>query len=1106
MSQFKVYRSSAGSGKTYTLTKEFLKLALAAPAAGEFFKGDYYRYILAITFTKDAAKEMKERIISALRQISELPEGASSPFLDELTAEITLEYPAQDWTSEKVRHRAAATFTHMLHHYSDLSVSTIDSFNNRVVQSFTKDLDLPYNYEVALEDDELLETAVNRLLERVGVRGDSMLTRLMQEFTRQETEDGRRWQTDKALVKFGEHLFKEESRRWIEQLSLIPLEQFVEMRSELYVFVKSIENQVVEQAQQALELIARHQIALEAFIGGSRGIGFYFHKLAQSDFDLFVEGASATVQNNVRDGKWYPKTAKAYDKQAIDTIAAKLENIFYTIDHLREQQGATYIECKLALRCLYQLAVLGELRREVDLLMLERNKVHISEFNYRINRIIESEPVPYLYERIGERYHHLLIDEFQDTSQMQWHNLIPLIANALGSKYTNMLVGDAKQSIYRWRSGNAELMVQLPDVPTASPDSPITNEIGIFRRYYQPYQLQYNFRSVASIVNFNNNLFGWVVEKFSGEYPNLRRYYEQSAQQPRKMQTGHVELQLLGGEGRISASEYAEQTFQSCRQIIDRAMADGFRPGEIAIICRTNRAAIALASGLVEAGYRVVSPESLLISNSARVRFIVGFMQIMVQPLNPIVKSEALYFLYKHLQIDGINGDYSGQTHREVAEQAKKPRVSEFLQFIRERFGKRLIFRALQYLSPYEIGEELIRIFELNDDPAEQIFLQRLLDELLAFSQNHNNNLVDFIEYWNKKADKISVSMPPSGDEAIRLMTIHSAKGLQFPIVIVPYADWKLTPSVKDYIWVKWANKQLAPQLPAIWVQLSGKLENTSFAERYWQEKNAIFADALNILYVSLTRAENRVYIIGKTQKSTDKPNNISALLLTFAEQMQARKLAEATVVRYLFAEEDAPVRRKVAAPDMQPYPMKTFLSAESRDKLRMRRGDKGQGENRIDLPALYDARKQGLLLHYAFEKVRYAEDVPMAVAALFHEGLIDLQEKATLQEKMIRLLTIPEIAPLFDKVEGRIVFNEKELIAKKEGSRDSKTLRPDRLVIDRDQITILDYKTGIELQQKHAEQIRGYARMIEQMPVYAGRKVSALLLYTEEGRVVTAL
>lgn len=1106
MSQFKVYRSSAGSGKTYTLTKEFLKLALAAPADGKFFKGDYYQHILAITFTKDAAKEMKERIISALRQISELPKGESSPFLDELTAEIALEYPAEDWTSEKVRSRAAATFTHMLHHYSDLSVGTIDSFNNRVVQAFTKDLDLPYNYEVELEADELLETAVNRLLERIGIRGDSMLTRLMQEFMRQETEDGRRWQIDKILVKFGEHLFKEESRRLVEQLSLIPLEQFLKMRNELYTFRKNIENQVITYAQEALHLIKQHQIALEAFIGGSRGVGFYFHKLAQGDFDLFVEGASATVQDNVRNEKWYPKTIKAHDKQGIDAVATDLANIFYKIEKLREQQSATYLECKLALRCLYQLAVLGELRREVNLLMLERNKVHISEFNYRINRIIESEPVPYLYERIGERYHHLLIDEFQDTSQMQWHNLIPLITNALGSNYTNMLVGDTKQSIYRWRSGNAELMVQLPDVPTASSDSPIASEIGIFKRYYQSHQLQYNFRSMISIVNFNNQLFQWIVEKFSSECPNLQRYYDQSVQQPRKMQAGHVELQLLGSQGKINAGEYAKQTFRSCCQIIDRAIADGFRLGEIAIICRTNRAAIMLASSLVEAGYRVVSPESLLISNSARVRFIVGLMQIMVQPFNPIVKSEVLYFLYKHLQIDGINGDYSGETHREVAENARKPRISEFLQFIRERFGKHLIFRALQYLSLYEIAEELIRIFELNNDPAEQIFLQRLLDELLAFSQNHSNNLADFVEYWDKKADKISVSMPPSGDNAIRLMTIHSAKGLQFPIVIVPYADWKLTPGIKDYIWVEWTNKQLASQLPALWVQASSKLENTSFAEHYWREKHAIFIDALNILYVALTRAENRLYIIGKTQKPTDKPNNISALLLAFAEQMQAKKIAEPDTVRYLFAEEDAPIQRKATIPDTRPYNIKTFLSTESRDKLRMRRSDKGQGENRIDIQALYDARKQGLLLHYAFEKVRYAEDVPLATAALFHEGLINLQEKAGLQEKMTRLLIIPEIAPLFAKVEGRIVLNEKELIARKEGNRDSKTLRPDRLVIDRDQITILDYKTGIELQQKHTEQIREYARLIAEIPAYANRLVRALLLYTEEEKVVVAL
>ncbi|MCS7018207.1 MAG: UvrD-helicase domain-containing protein [Cytophagales bacterium] len=1108
MSQFKVYRSSAGSGKTYTLTKQFIKLALVGTGGGDFFKGDYYRHILAITFTKDAAKEMKERIIAALRQISELKEGETTPLLNEITDEITREYPHYTWTTEKLRNRAATTFTHLLHHYSDLSISTIDSFNNRVVQSFTKDLDLPYHYEIALESDELLETAVGRLMERVGKSGNSELTRLLQDFARQEAEEGRRWRIDSALMDFGEHLFKEESRGIVALLAQIPLEQFADMRRELQHFRAVFENRVVAIAQSFLSLLQQNGLAPNMLAGGSRGIGLYFSKLAAGDFAPLTEGPSNTIINNVREGTWTAGKLKESEQRAIQNIAHQLADIFYQLEDWRVQHIGTYIETKLALRCICQLAALGELRREVDQLMIERNQVHISEFNYRINRIIESEPVPYLYERIGERYHHLLIDEFQDTSQMQWHNLIPLIANALGKQYTNMLVGDAKQAIYRWRGGNAELMVQLPAVPTAQPDSPIANEIGIFRQYYQLQTLQYNFRSVASIVAFNNELFQWIVTYFGETYPELLRYYAQSAQTAHKQGAGQVELQLIGKQNAISDTNYAENTFQACREIIDRAQADGFRLGEIAIICRTNQAAIGLASRLVEAGYRVVSPESLLLTNSARVRFIIGFMQIMVQPLNPIVKSEVLYFLYKHLKIDGLNGEYASQTHREIAEQAKKPRISEFLQFIREKFDKKLVFRALQYLSLYEIGEELIRIFHLNDDVYEQIFLQRLLDELLAFGQNKSNNLADFIDHWHKKANKISVSMPPSGDDAIRLMTIHSAKGLQFPVVIVPYTDWKLTPDTKTHIWVPWAHPTLASQLPALWVHAGKQLLHTSFADAYRREEQAIWIDALNILYVALTRAENRLYIIGKlpNKKDTSNINSVNLLLAAFAWHKQIPAHSSTDKERYVFAFEETPPMRKIADPQVKPYAMSTFLSTESRDKLRMRRNDKGQAENRIDIQALYDARKQGLLLHYAFEKVRYASDVPTAVAALLHEGLIDQQEKDALQAKMTALLALPEIAPLFEPLPGRIIFNEKELIAKRQGEKDSKTLRPDRLVIDPHQITILDYKTGMESQQQHAEQVRSYARLIAQMPMYANRPVRALLLYTLENKVVEAL
>lgn len=1103
MAAFKVYRSSAGSGKTYTLTKEFVKLAIAAPAGGQFFKGDYYQRILAITFTRDAAKEMKERIISSLQHLSRLEQGSTSPLLTDLVNEIRQEYPHQEWSEEKICQRAALTFTHLLHNYSDLSVGTIDSFSNKVAMSFTKDLNLPYNYQVELDEEELLELAISRLLEQVGMRGDSLLTHIIESFAHYEASQGRRWQVDKALMEFGRHLFKEQSHPFVEQLAKIPLERFSAMHQELSEFCQNLQNQIISLASQALHLMEVNQILPQWLAGGSKGVGTYFSKLSQGDWKRFEEGPSKTIYNNVHDGKWTASATGSKEREIIRQISGQLAEIFFQIEELREKFLSDYLEARLALRSLYPLGLLGCLRREIELIMLETNKVHLSELSQRIHRIIEAEPVPYLYERIGERYRHLLIDEFQDTSHLQWRNLIPLIVNALGTKSANMVVGDVKQAIYRWRSGDAEIMAHLPELPS---DYHLPQERHIFKHYFQPYQLEYNFRSAAPIVEFNNQFFDYVVKNFSKEYPDLARYYQNHSQKVKKQHPGRVELLLLDYKEDQKALEgdCVEDNFQLCKEIIDKSIAEGFKANEIAIICRTNSEAIQLAARLLENGYRVVSPESLLVSQSPRVQFIIGFMRILAQPLNPSVRSEVLYFLYRHLQIDGINGDYSGKTHREISEIASNPRLSDFLQFICDRFGKHLIFRALQYLSLYEIAEELIRIFHLNDNAAEQIFLQRLLDELLIFSQNQNNNLDDFIDYWDKKADTISVTMPPAGEEAIRLMTIHSAKGLQFPVVIVPSADWELTPHHQTYTWVPWTNQRLASELPAIWVQISKKMRHTAFAHLYEKEKQAAFIDGINILYVAMTRAENRLYIISYKRDVDKKVSKAGDLLAQFVKNNHSLKKEEfLNVIRYVLTNEPVPLRRPLLAPTVQTYVLENFLSTESRDKLRMRRNDKGTGENRIDLQTLYQARRQGVLLHYAFEKIRYMEDLPYAVTALLHEGLITEEEQQSLQKKLTQLLHLPEIAPLFTLQPKRIVLNEKELIAKKTVESPSETFRPDRIVIDPDRITILDYKTGMELKEKHAQQIKAYARLITQIPAYRQRPVRTLLLYTEEEKVV---
>jgi len=1093
MQKFKIYRSSAGSGKTFTLTKEYLKLLFVAPAYGGVFKPNYFRHVLAVTFTNDAANEMKIRILESIAQIAKNPKN--SQLTPILLQEIAQEYPAQKVDEYILQQRSQQIHEQLLHEYSDFAVSTIDAFSNRVVRAFTKDLDLPYNYEIELDTDTLLSEASEALLALAGNAEYKELSEILREFAEKRAEDSKDWNLETALKNFGKNLFEEENKALLESLQELSFADLRQIKNKLFAYKNSIKNKLQGVAQKALRTIDQNGFNEKTFFYGKSGVYGYFKKIVD-EFDKFeFDGQmNSYVRKGMDENKWAGSDKKM--KDTVDNFGANvLRKYVQEIEQIREDEKNNYIIVDNLLPNAYLIVLLAEFGRQLHQIMRQKSQVHLSEFNKKINEIVEKEPVPYIYERLGERFHHILIDEFQDTSRMQWHNLIPLLSNALGSNYMNLIVGDAKQAIYRWRGGDSELIVSLPKVPSVNADSPLAKDLDTFRIHANPQNLQTNWRSKADIIGFNNHFFEFISQNFGKDFDDLVAYYREVRQESNKRTGGHIELRLL------EKTNYHNQTFEEILEISKKLLTKNYAYQDIAILCRRNVDASFLAKKFLEHKIPVISSESLLLEFSPKVMFIVNFLQVMTQVLNPSLKFELIYFIFKHLNQDLAREDLiiTDQVYDQIQEVCNDYRLSKFLNFIKQKTGIRLSFKTLQYLSIYEIAEELIRIFGLNANNNEQIYLQKLLDVLLDFGLKQSNNLADFVDFWQKNSSKLSVSSP-EGTQAIRIMSIHKSKGLQFPVVILPFADWQLKPQNTASIWVDWSENTIVPQLQSIILTVKDALEATQFRPQYLKEMQATFIEGINLLYVALTRAEEQLYVLGKkpdkkkTENTEKIPKSVNELWFLYAQATQEHlEEGENETQTVVFAQDEAHFERKPKK-QAQHYFLKNFISSECRDKIRMRSDDMQTENRRITIAELHEARMAGTVMHTAFEKIRYREDVEAAVRFLINKGIIKEEEKEEMMQKIFYLIDLPLINPFFQRKADRKVRNETEIM-----TNNGRIFRPDRLVIDNDQVLILDYKTGTK-KAEHLAQINHYAYLLKEMGY---QKVRKILLYTELSQAV---
>lgn len=1045
---FTLYKSSAGSGKTFTLVKEYLKLALT----DDQNPPQKYKHILAITFTNKAAAEMKERITRSLKELSH-PEENNTTLLEILCKETGLD-------QDKIQNRAQRILHTILHNYSDFAIGTIDSFVHRIVRTFAYDLQLPVNFEIEMDDDKLLLEVIDLLISKAG--NDEELTRALVEFTETKTEDEKSWHIERDLFDFSKNLLTEEGIVHLEKLKKIKTADFLSIRKGLNETIKKFENTLKMAADEAYESILKQGLEHSSFYQGKNGISKFFENICVGNFDKLEP--NSYVVKTIRENKWFSGKTSPEDKSKIENIKSKLSESFHFIRNIVEKQQSLYCLLKLINKNIYSLAVLNEIEKLLLEIKKQNNILHISEFNKIISNIVLNQPVPFIYERIGEKYNHYLVDEFQDTSVLQWQNLLPLIENALSEGHLSMLVGDGKQAIYRWRGGEVEQFAQLPSVFIKEKNEFILEREQTLKRNYNEKELNKNYRSKKEIIDFNNSIFSVLSGKLSGLHGTIYKDHEQQSNPENT--GGYVSINFVKEEGDQTEQETLEQIYNT----ITNLQKDKFKLSDIAVLCRTNKTGNAIAEHLTAKGIGVLSADSLLLKNSKKVRFIGSLFRYLNQPYNDITRVEIL----QHLTESGL---IKNDLHT-LIELIKNKHAREFDVLLTQN-GFEFNRQALIRLPLYELAERVVSIFKLA--ASADSFVRFFMDEVLGYTIKNNNSLPGFIEWWETRKENASMNVP-EGTDAVNIMTIHRSKGLEFPAVILPFANWKVSDGKKN-LWVDLKHNEV-PQLESALLPATKELQKTAYANLYEEEKNRSLLDNINLLYVAFTRPEERLYIItGEPSKTPDNIGNVCDILCFYLRSLQ---LWNDTQQNYEFGKSVPRVHKNTKS--KKTVKQTDFISSDWRSILKMR-ANAPEVWNTDDLTSKKDF---GLIVHSILAKVRSAEDLPPTLTQYLNEGVIDLQEKNILFQKLNNIIEHPQLRPLYTA--GNIIKTEAEIILPT-----GETYRPDRVVINSGSTVLIDYKTGIK-QDKHIKQIKKYAELLSQMG-YTG--IELYLVYIDDEIIV---
>jgi ATP-dependent exoDNAse (exonuclease V) beta subunit len=1035
MGSLKIYQSSAGSGKTYTLVREFLLLIIKNPNA--------LKHTLAVTFTNDATGEMKDRLIHALWQLS-VDENTTlkNDLLKELNSNIPIEQVA------------ALLLGQIIHHYSNLNINTIDSFFLNITRSIAYESGLPGRYGIDLNQDKVIDFAVNKLLMNIGV--DDKLTYWLTEFVMHKIEEEKSWNIRNELKSFAKELFKDQLNLQQQNDDLITMESI----QKLIKIRKDFWSTLIAKAKLFQQISESAGASMDDFYFGEKGFYSFIKTILSQTLPTDL-GLGKRTNQAYETGVLFSKNANPYllNDQALQ------QDLFEVFKDLVQTYRAllkNYVSANAILEHLYQAAIVRYLSRYIKEYRKEFQVLLMSDIGPILNQFIAANDAPFIYEKAGNRYRNFLIDEFQDTSSLQWTNILPLLINSLAEQHQVLTVGDGKQSIYRWRGGDMELLMTEVE-RILKPHA-----ISFFK-----HKLDANFRSAPAVVDFNNAFFSNIDTLFSNvEQQSLKMgkaYHSEAVSQQKKRNhlTGFVCVDIINAE-ELKDTVIFPQSFNDKDQFISiyvlnfiqSQLSKGYKPGDIAILVRNNSEGSKLSEFLIANGFtKINSKDSLLIHHAPQIRFIVSCLRFINNPNDKVIQAHIQYFSVKMLLLDR---DY-----------------------VQQWFNQSILLKQLGSLS--EICKQVVNYFKLSryDDAYihrfEELILESMLDGV------YNINL--FLDWWDTSSDRKKVSVKvPVDEKAITISTIHNSKGLQYPIVILPYLDWELNSS-KGVMWVQ-SDVEPFAELGTIPLKPAKKLLHSVFNDQYIVENQDKVLEEVNILYVACTRAEEKLYLIVYPRSKKTKNvglNKVSDLVTASLEHNEylRNNMMKESEYRYFMGEDSVKTHQlkvKTGLPDDATYHMlhsgaegKSYAAAYKIKKFSDQTERKIFGVKTHDLLSVYQS----------------PDDEPLLLGRLNELDLED-DEKLKMQHELESVFSL-----LKDKKWHQPIYkvlNEMEITDGK-GS----ILRPDRLMIQNNDVIVLDYKTGLKLPE-HFGQMKDYGIALTD----AGfNKVDLFLYYLETRELI---
>lgn len=1060
------YSASAGSGKTHALSGFYLSRVLNDPGS--------YRRILAVTFTNSAAAEMKERILSRLNRLSSddrSGEEAREDFVGYLCDHFPDLYPDQREARLTVRKNAPIALRNILQDYSRFSVSTIDSFFQRVIRAFAREIDIPAGYEIEIEHDALLSDAVDGLLGEVAA--DERLRNWITSYVASRLDDNKGWDVRREIMEVAQQIFGENFRQLSprDRKAIGDHDILREYTSKVYSVKNGFEREIRSLALRGKEIYESCGLTVDDFYSKNKGgVGEVLRRYSLGE----IKPPTGIWHKAAGEGRYIAAGAAPRVNEALrQALNRGLDEVVKGISALFEKSYPAYLSAVALVKTIHVMGILGAISEKVRVLAHDENLFLLSDSGELINKLIADDDTPFIYEKIGTAYDHYIIDEFQDTSQIQWKNFKPLISETLSRGRDNLVVGDVKQSIFRWRNSDWRIL-----------HSEVNREFD--SEAVKTIHLGTNHRSRRNIIGFNNLIFApeglpaLCDAKLDYDPVRISDIYRGSVQNGSDDKPGGlVRVALYSKDEEVS---WQEKVLEDIPALIEQLQDHGYRANDILFLCRRNEEgksiinrileySAALESGKREKyNYEVTSGESLFLERNPAVNLLLSCLRHLVDPESRINMS---LMVRSYVLATGgkAQSAYAGDTAEGSADA-----VAGLWEATLNEVRNDSLFGAT---------EKLIRHFGLGSYRENVAYISSFQDVILWYSGRYSSDISSFVTWWEREGHRKTLAQSDR-QEAMRVMTIHKAKGLQSKVVIIPFTAWSFSKQGynRPLLWVTEVPEEFAP-MPVVLPELSNRLEESLFADQAKREKASEWLDGVNMLYVAFTRAVDALYVMAPDMSRSQGGGGNAESMLNEALKRLPGEYAwtERGHARCLVTGELPPL----SAIDEKPaIIMSSYEVSGQRGTMRLRTG----GALPLDEMKLTEPgnRTYGIMMHELLSMIVTADDIDKAVGHVCNNGLLPLSKREFMTSHLRTILSGEAVRKWFDG--SAQVKTEATIILPSGAAR-----RPDRVMLSGDSMIVVDYKFG-EPSGSHKRQAATYRELLQQMGY---EKVSSWLWYVEK-------